>query len=253
MPHPSESEKKIIIDRFNKNVRGKIPDVRNYSSKHDGNEGHWLEESMGISHNCNNAPDFTWFEMKNHTSAKTSFGDWSASYYIFNDKKYSINRDRFMEIFGKYNSTKRRFSWSGMPIPKINNYNQFGQTLLVNKSLDINIFYSFTQDKRPEKASTVPQFFQKNDLLIAQWNHEWMKRKVEDKFNKAGWFKCKKNSEGVYNEIVFGGPLNYHAFIEGVKKGVIFFDSGMHQGNPRNYSQWRADNRLWDSMITEKY
>ena len=253
MSHPSESEKKLIIQLFNDSVRGKRPDVRNFNSNHDGNEGHWLEKQMGIAHNCSNSPDFMWFEMKNHTASKTSFGDWSASYYIFKDKNHSISRQRFMEIFGQYNFLKKRYSWSGTPIPKIGEFNQFGQILLVNNNGDINIFYSYTHDKRTEKASIVPESFQQGQILIVQWNAAWMGKKVENKFNKAGWFKCKQNAAGVYSEIVFGGPLNYPSFLQGVKKGVIFFDSGMYQGNPRNYSQWRADNRLWDSLITEKY
>lgn len=31
------------------------------------------------------------------------------------------------------------------------------------------------------------------------------------------------------------------------------FDSGMYEGNPRPYSQWRANNNLWDSLIIESY
>ena len=45
----------------------------------------------------------------------------------------------------------------------------------------------------------------------------------------------------------------YENSIELVKKKVVFFDSGMYQGNKRPYSQWRANNKYWDSLITEEY
>ena len=38
-----------------------------------------------------------------------------------------------------------------------------------------------------------------------------------------------------------------------VIQGIVFFDSGMYEGNPRPYSQWRANNNLWDSLIIESY
>lgn len=45
----------------------------------------------------------------------------------------------------------------------------------------------------------------------------------------------------------------YENWIKLVKQGVVFFDSGMYQGNKRPYSQWRANNSYWDSLITENY
>ena len=47
--------------------------------------------------------------------------------------------------------------------------------------------------------------------------------------------------------------MNYNEWIELVKQGIVFFDSGMYQGNKRPYSQWRANNNFWDSLITETY
>ena len=248
-----EEEKKRIVARFCANVRGERPDVRGFHTGHDGSEGHWLEDRMGVAHNADNAPDFRWFEMKNNTASKTTFGDWSASYYVFQDPKYGINRDRFMEMFGQYNADKDRFSWSGSPIPKIDCVNKFGQRLSVSHADDVVITYSFARDARTMKHQIVPPCFQTENLILACWNADWMRKKVEAKFNKSGWFKCKQNSAGVYDSIVFGGPINYATWLDGVRSGAIYFDSGMHQGNARNYSQWRANNTFWDSMIVERF
>ena len=75
---------------------------------------------MGIEINNRTEADLFGYEMKNQTtSGKTTFGDWSADYYIFKNSKYfysednRINRDQFMEIFGTYKPDKRRCSWSG--------------------------------------------------------------------------------------------------------------------------------------------
>ena len=75
--------KQKIIDLFNKNVRGKSSNTTTYNQSHDGKAGYWLEVQMGIKANANNKPDLYGYEMKNHTSSKTTWGDWSANYYIF--------------------------------------------------------------------------------------------------------------------------------------------------------------------------
>ena len=126
--------KQKIVKLFNKNVKGKIPDSSASNARHDGKDGHWLEVQMGVAHNASNAPDLFGFEMKNATSSKTTFGDWSASYYIFKDEKYGIDREQFLMIFGAPNLAKQnRYSWSGKPIPKIDIYNSFGQILKVDE------------------------------------------------------------------------------------------------------------------------
>ena len=33
----------------------------------------------------------------------------------------------------------------------------------------------------------------------------------------------------------------------------IILDSGMYEGNNRNYSQFRANKSLWSDLITEEY
>lgn len=243
-----------IIRRFDENVRGKRADSSMANSRHDGKDGHWLERQMGISANRDNNPDLFGYEMKNQTTSKTTFGDWSANYYIYKDKSTGINRNDFLTIFGKPNMDKGgRYSWSGEPCPKINRVNRFGQTLVVDNKSNIIVLYYFSKDARVNKEDIVPLRFQLEDLILAQWNENSIRQKLERKFNQKGWFKCLKDHNGVYLSIIFGNPIDFENWIALVKTGDVFFDSGMYQGNPRNYSQWRANNGFWDSLITSRY
>ncbi|MEI8129982.1 MAG: LlaMI family restriction endonuclease [bacterium] len=246
--------KKRIIQLFIDNVKGRTPDTHSSNIRHDGKGGHWLEKQMGIAHNASNTPDIDGFEMKNDTTSKTTFGDWSPNYRIYKKgNDYGLDRTKFLEIFGAPNPAKdNRYSWSGKPVPKINKYNSFGQKLEIDKNNNILAMYSFSKDERLNKSKIVPKLLQKDGLVIARWDCEKMTVRVERKFNKLGWFKC-LIKDGVYTKIVFGDPISFRTWIAGVKKGQIFFDSGMYAGNPRPYAQWRADNKYWDSLITDEY
>lgn len=261
--------KEQIIDLFRKNVKGQCPDVKNKNQRHDGKKGHWLEEQFLISANANNSADILGYELKNETTSKTTFGDWSANRYIFKTGQYVhlfdgktnyARQDSFCRIFGKPNSDKEnRYSWSGSPVPKIGHYNSFGQILTIDDNYDIVALYSYSKDLRPDKSVIVPNELQKDDLELARWfgmkspstkrSDKCLKQKLEDKFNDKGWFTCKTDTEGKYNEICFGNPFNYLDWIQLVNKGIVFFDSGMYEGNKRPYSQWRANNTYWEYTI----
>jgi len=257
-----DENRRRIIDIYMKNVHGNKPDTSSYTSDHDGREGHWLENKMGIAHNASNNPDLFDHEMKNATASKTSYGDWSADYYIFKDTGYETfrgkdnlaARDRFMEIFGHPSTNHEgKYSWSGKPIPKINQVNSFGQELIIDDANNVVIRYFFSKDIRDDKNVLIPSEFQKEGLVIARWDADSLKKKVENKFNQSGWFKCIKNREGAYELIVFGDPMDYDTWLQHVRNGDIFFDSGMHQGNVRPYSQWRASNSFWEKLVTDRY
>lgn len=265
------TDKEKIIELFYENVKGKKPNVGDQNERHDGKKGHWLERQFGISANDYNEPDLYGYELKNETTSKTTFGDWSANVYVFTNPKYEHffagtakyqKQDSFVKIFGKQNMEKNgRYSWSGTPCPKIGSYNDFGQILKIENNNDIIAFYSYSKDKRENKESIVPKELQIENLEIAKWYGETspskkrkdkcLKEKLEDKFNDKGWFTCKTNSNGEYCKICFGKPMNYNEWIILVKKGIVFFDSGMYEGNKRPYSQWRALNNFWDSLIDE--
>jgi len=250
----SSDERQEIIDRYMKNVHGKKSDTSKYTMRHDGKEGHWLENQMGIEPNAKNEPDLLGYELKNDTTSKTTFGDWSADYYIFRDESFNISKDDFLKIFGHPNPKKDgRYSWSGSPIPKIGMVNSFGQELVIDESKNVVATYSYSKDTRENKSSLVPPNCQVENLVIARWDADSLKAKLERKFNQKGWFKCLKNNDGVYHSIVFGNPIGYDAWIDLVSKGDVFFDSGMYTGNPRLYSQWRANNSLWEKMIVDRF
>ena len=59
--------------------------------------------------------------------------------------------------------------------------------------------------------------------------------------------------DNIYTKIVFGKTIDFDTWIQNVKKGNIFFDSGMYQGNKRPYSQWRSNNSFWDELIIDVY
>jgi hypothetical protein len=57
----------------------------------------------------------------------------------------------------------------------------------------------------------------------------------------------------VYNKISFGRPINYDEWLLLIKNRLIIFDSGMHAGNKRPYSMWRATNSIWETMIIDSF
>ena len=61
---PDRNRVKDEIKRlFDLNVLGKEPSVLAGKLKHDGHEGHWLQEQFGLVADNKNAPDFDGFEL----------------------------------------------------------------------------------------------------------------------------------------------------------------------------------------------
>ncbi len=252
--------KKYIIDLFIKNVKGIEVCLESYSKKHYGKEGHWLEKLMGIKHNSKNLPDIMGYEMKKDSSSKTTLGDYSASEYAFSSKREVINkyndwtddikitRSEFIRYFGNKNPKKHnRYSWSGKCVPTYNTWNDFGQTLLVEDS-NIVIYYSSEYDKRQIE---LPEYITTKKILIAYWDSNKLRKSINEKFNNAGFFICKK-IDNKYEKICFGKPFSYDYFLECIKNKKIIFDSGMYDGNTRNYSKFRGS-EFWNELITEEY
>lgn len=266
--------KQEIINRYFDKVHGKCPDLSDTNIHHDGKEGHWLEHQFDIKSNANNAPDLFGYELKNETTSKTTFGDWSPNEWIYKSKKYPTvfnkkktieNRDIFLRIFGQKNLNKKgRYSWSGEPCPKIGAFNSYGQILRIEDNNDITVIYDYQKDTRLDKETIVPSVFRTQPIVLAKWfghplasrksaRDKSLQEKLEDKFNSKGWFTCKKNKDGVYCQICFGKPINFPTWLSLVRKGIVFFDCGMYEGNGRPYAQWRANNSYWNSLITERY
>jgi hypothetical protein len=213
--------KQQIIQLFMNNVKDKEIKL---DKKHCGSEGHWLEKQFGLAHNSRNEPDLLGYEMKKY-SKKITFGDFSASEYLFSNNKDYINnynkwsndtvnitRNDFIRYFGKQNPKKHnRYSWSGACIPKYNIWNEYGQILEINENNDVCIYYSYSKDTRQNLKY---DFLQKDKILIVYWKKEKLEHHINNKFNKNGFFIC----------------------------------------NNRNYSQFRSSsNKFWSELIIEEY
>ena len=260
-----DNDKQRIITVFNKCVKGVEICLEGQHVDHCGKEGHWLETQMGITHNSKNEPDVRGFELKKD-APKITLGDFSASEYAFSgkNKRNSINtlnnwpddfilsRSEFIKIFGNPNPRKgNRYSWSGRCVPTYNHWNFNGQMLTINERNDIIIYYSFSNDTRSVKID-FPLFLQNDNIVIALWKSSKMKPHIENKFDKNGFFLCKKIGS-TYGKICFGKAFNFDYFIECIKNKKIIFDSGMYDGNSRNYSQFRGTSCFWNELIIEEY
>lgn len=267
-----------LVDIFEKRVLGRKPDISAFNPEHDGKAGNWLEMQFGKNTDADNHADFWGFELKNETSSgKTTFGDWSPNYCIYKDReeygdvflerRTCLNQDLFCRFFGKPNAEKNnRCSWSGEPVPNIWGYNAYGQLLVISENFDISIYYSFSHDTRINKFEILPTQLQKDNIILAQWfglqfpagykpraKDKLLRDKLEGKFNQNGWFKCKTDSNGVYDRICFGLPITFEQWINLIKQGHVYLDSGMHEGNSRPYQSWRANNTFWDTLIYDEF
>lgn len=255
-----EQIKDEIQRRFETNLKGKKFNSNGYDAQHDGKEGHWVEAMLGVEHNADNKPDLLGFEIKKQTNLKITFGDWSPSSNIWKGEGRGrnaippiINKSEFLHIFGKPNAQKNnRYSWSGEPVPSyLNRYTTFGQIMLLEDNGDIVIYYSFENDRRENKHNIVPAALQQENLELCRWKKEKLQECLTRKFGQNGWVKCYKDRNGFYTHIGFAPTITYEQWIEKVQEGIVFFDSGMYEGNNRQYSQWRANNQYWESLITE--
>ena len=145
------SSNSTIIKLFNNNVNNQSIILDNYNKLHKGKEGYWLEKKMGITHNSNNMPDIDGYEMKKD-SKKITFGDFSATEYLFSKNKSTINdingsiinisRTEFIRYFGTPNILKNnRYSWSGSCVPKYNNWNNYSILLILKIMISLFIIH----------------------------------------------------------------------------------------------------------------
>lgn len=193
-------------------------------------------------------------------SNKITFGDWSSDGYLFkqddfmksfNEIPFNIEKNDYMKYFGNYNSDKNRFSWSGKCIPKYDTWNYNGTNLIFDSNNNLYIIYSYMNDIR---NLLIPELFKRKKYIILQyWKYETLKHKIETKFNKKGFILFEKNKNNVYYKLSIGSNINIETFIKLIKKKDVFFDSGMYQGNIRNYSHFRSSNKIWKKLIIEEY
>ena len=241
---------------FDTQLKGRSP---NSISKHCGAEGHFIEKCLDIEHNSKNEPDYEGWEIKKK-SKNITFGDWSSTSYLFNQNKFmkkfnnipfNIPRNDFIKFFGSYNIKKERWAWSGKCIPKINTWNYNGTIMVVDKNGNIFIVYSHCKDTR---NAYLPKMFTKQEFIILQyWDFLLIKRRVEDKFNKHGFVIFDKNEKNEYDKMLIGKTIDVNMFLEMLKTSKIIFDSGMYEGNLRNYSLFRSNCKVFEELIIEEY
>jgi hypothetical protein len=227
--------------------------------EHCGEEGHYIEKCLGLEHNAKNEPDFKGWEIKKK-SKKISFGDWSSTGYLFKQDNYmksfnnipfNITRNDYMKYFGNYNIDKKRYSWSGSCIPKYNEWKYNGTIIVIDNNNNIYIVYSNNKDTRNIK---LPNLFTKQEYIILQyWKQANIKKFVENKFNKNGFVIFEKNNENIYSKMLIGNTIDFKKFINLFKNNKIIFDSGMYEGNTRNYSQFRSNCNIFKELIIEEY
>jgi hypothetical protein len=150
------------------------------------------------------------------------------------------------------------YSWSGGPSPnKVpDGTNAFGQALVINTDNYTSITYSYSKDTRENKAELIPEDFQIDNLKLFGWSQEWIKKKVENKFNVHGWFKCNLK-DGKFHEIIFGNKITLPLFLKWVRDGDVEFDTRLKETRPDNSDrygmQWRAPSTFWKSKAIQTY
>lgn len=251
-----EEIKEDIVAIFRERLKYKTYCKESTWKTHCGSEGHWLEEKFGIDRNSDKEADYKGFELKKN-SRKVTIGDWTADEYLYSrsaprlrgingESHLYVDKNEFIRLFGYPNDAKQgRFAWSGRATPKYNKWNECGQSLVIcPTSLNIYALYSFEKDRRAT-ASAMPDAMRDGHVVIAMWYAETLRRKCEAKWNRNGFFQILKNADGEYVSVLFGKPFDYEYFIDGIKKGLVIFDSGMveNQNRFRNCSKFRvADN-----------
>ncbi len=76
-----------------------------------------------------------------------------------------------------------------------------------------------------------------------------LKYRIENKFNNRGFVIFTKNLYHIYDKCLFGKKITFELFVKMIKNYQIIFDSGMYETNDRNYSQFRANKNIWNSLL----
>jgi len=242
-----DSGKQQIITIFNNNVKGREMCLEGQNINHCGKEGHWVETQMGIKHNAKNEPDINGYEMK--TGSKiTTFVD-KAPDNMFLDgnlmsKRNKISKTEFWDKYGSEKETNEKTigGW------KIDKYNKCGQKIGVDDANNMYVLYDYDQDMRENKEGLQ---LNKTPHIIMQWNATTFKNTIENKFNKKGFFKCKKIGNK-YEKVCFGNKITFDEWITAFKNAIIYHD-GYSKLNGRGRHVFRASNKFWDELITEEY
>lgn len=256
----SEKARKMIEDTFARNVKGEAFNSENRA--HHGEDGHRIEDRFGVKRNATNGPDVHGYELKKQGRNKTTLGDFSASEYAFskNQKHLDPNlppmtRSDFFKNFGHKNPKKNdRGSYSGSCTPTyVGKTSRRGQTLRILENGDLAVFYNHSADTDINKSNIHPFFKTGEDIMIIIWKAAKLREKVENKFNRNGFAMVIPDSDNRCSALKIGRPFTYEEFLGFLRAGHIFFDSGMVDGNSRNYSHFRGTQKgFWGKLIVNE-
>lgn len=242
----------LIVDCWRQNVRGKS--FLKKSSGFDGEEGHWLEKQMNIHPNSDNAPDLHGHEQKKSSRTITFIDKQTSSKYFEGAKFANTSTDKLTKE--KWWNTFRRDDRpdearvGGWDLDSVD-YN--GQYLEVDTDNNINVKYNYMKDQRSDKDTMVSNFYKNEENhMIAQWNAVDLKKAIEQKFNKHGFYICSKDKNGLYNEISFGPPISFDTWINSFKLKKIYYD-GYSSLTGRWRGTFRASKTWWNMLVNDKY
>uniref|UniRef100_A0A6C0J6J1 Uncharacterized protein n=1 Tax=viral metagenome TaxID=1070528 RepID=A0A6C0J6J1_9ZZZZ len=237
-------KKNTIINKFNKDLKGKIF-TKDKTTK-DCDEGHFVEKNLGVKANNNNSPDLLGFECKKHSNAIT-FVDKQTDTKYYEGKKINTRdketKTKFWKTFTRNTDELIIGGWN------LDEFDSNGQCLKVDQNDNINIIYNYNEDRRFNKNTLVSKYYQDmNNHIIGTWKSETLKKTIEDKFNQNGFFICKKDINGAYESIHFGKPINFTTWIKSFKEKKIYYD-GYSKLNGRWRGVFRAYKSWWDTML----
>jgi hypothetical protein len=270
-------------------VFGKYPSINQFKSEHKGKIGHWFEKEMGVKHNADGNADLFGWELKAE-GKKMSWGDWSAPYRIFCDKRLGFtastikeNQKEFISIFGVYRPDGEYFSMSGGHVTKyIDVRTENGMILKLDQNKDVSIYYDYSLDKRRNKADQVPNNLQKDNLLIMRWHgkeesfEKYKSFVIDNKLPIKAQFKGKNRlvsleervkrkfnvhgiATGLYRQknhfygLKFTRPVSFDDWVSYFINKDIYYDPALTGKNPRPYNQWRSNKSFMDSLVEEVY
>lgn len=238
--------KQDILARFVSHVKSVPICVDTQNSRHNGKEGHWLEERMGIIHNSKNEADLYGFELKTGQRV-TTFMDKAPDHFYIDGESFSIrDKTKKSTFFDRYASKKKSDEptiggWS------VTHYNLAGQIMEIDVTHSIVIRYDYEQDQRSHKSELSVS---KTPHIIMKWEGSSLRKAIESKFNQKGFFTFKKEGNA-FTRMFFGAPFTFDTWIAECKKGVIYHD-GYSRVNGRGRHVFRASNTFWDTLVTEE-
>ena len=223
--------------------------------RHHGEEGHFVEHTLGMSPNSRATADYKGFEIK-IVSTKTSILEKIADEYLFSQngaptlarvngpRHIHIDKNHFVRTFGMPNAAKgERFAWSGRATPTYNAWNRCGQTLAICSSGNFYVVYCYHHDRRTFARESVPDVFKDGYVAIATWYADVLRERIDGKWNVHGFCMPIKSPSGVYQRLAFGRPFGFEHFVRSIKRGTVRFDSGLveNSAKSRNCSKFRGN------------